>query len=199
MMWRMNAPIQPHVLESGQPAKAGDLAAELFTQLYDELRTMARVQLRRGLRSASLMSTALVNELYLRLAARSELSFFGRRQFMALCAQAMRQILIDRARARSSAKRAGGDAGSLDTWIEQVASDGEASPDFLLDLDAALSRLALEDERLSRVAELRLFGGFSVDETAELLGVSTPTIKRDTQLARAFLLRELGIWTVGSA
>lgn len=165
----------------------------LFTELYHELRQIARAQLRRAAGPGSLATTALVNEAYLRLGGRGDFDFRGQRRFMALCAQAMRQILVDRARVRDADKRSGARLCSTDIDLDSLASQGDRQIEFLLDIDRALVCLASEDPRLGRIAELRFFGGYSVEECAEILGVSTPTVKRDTRLARAYLLRELAV------
>lgn len=135
-----------------------------------------------------LQTTALVNEAYLRLIDSSRVRWQNRAHFFAVSAQLMRRILVDVARARAKLKR-GGDAiqVSLD---EAMAMPRAPGPD-LIALDDALTRLAAFDERKSKVVELRFFGGMSVDETAEVLGVSPMTVMRDWGLAKVWLLREL--------
>jgi len=135
-----------------------------------------------------LQTTALVNEAYLRLIDSSRVRWQNRAHFFAVSAQLMRRILVDAARTRAKLKR-GGDTIQI-PLDEAMAMSSEPGPD-LLALDDALVALAGFDERKSRVVELRFFGGLSVDETAEVLGVSAMTVMRDWALAKAWLLREL--------
>ena len=136
----------------------------------------------------TLQTTALINELYLRLSDLKLIDWQSRAHFFALCARQMRRILTDQARARRSDKRGGGaQSVSLDA-VPVVAP--EASAD-LASVDDALTRLAKVDERKSRVVEMRFFGGLSVEETAEVLRVSPETVARDWRLAKAWLLREM--------
>jgi RNA polymerase sigma factor (TIGR02999 family) len=170
--------------------EAGD--AEAFNRLvplvYGELRRVARGQLRRGPSWPSLDSAGLVHETYLKLAAADGLSVADRAHLMAVAASAMRQVLIDRARGRLRAKRGGGRP------TEELEDGGPAvqpSPEWLLDLDRALTSLRRRDERLVRVFECRFFAGMSEEETAEALGVSVRTAQRDWMRARAWLRAEL--------
>jgi RNA polymerase sigma factor (TIGR02999 family) len=136
----------------------------------------------------TLQSTALVNEVYVRLAKAQEMRWQDRVHFFAVSAQMMRRILTDHARARQYVKRGGGaQVVSLDEAPE-VSSKPRAD---LVALDDALNHLAAVDERKSRVVELRYFGGLSVEETGEVLKVSPETVMRDWKLAKAWLLREL--------
>jgi RNA polymerase sigma factor (TIGR02999 family) len=136
----------------------------------------------------TLQTTALINELYLRLFDLKLIDWQNRAHFFALCARQMRRILTDQARARQSHKRGGGaQPVSLDV---APAVAPEASAD-LVAVDDALNRLAKEDERKSQVVEMRFFGGLSVEETAEVLKVSPETVMRDWKLAKAWLLRDL--------
>lgn len=159
------------------------LMEALMPLLYDELRHLAR---RRA--TPSLNTTALVHEAYLRLVDQTRLAVQDRAHFLALAARAMRFVVIDFARRRSAQKRGGGaihetlDAGQI--ALETQAAD-------LVALDEALHRLATLNERLSQVVECRFFGGLSVEETAEALGCSARTVKRDWQKARLWLHREL--------
>lgn len=136
----------------------------------------------------TLQTTALINEAYLRLVDTRGASWQDRAHFFALCASAMRQILIDHARARASAKR-GGDQFVIEL-DEALAADSPPEAN-LLELDDALNRLAALDPRKSQVIELRFFGGLNLDETAEALKVSKKTVQRDWDLARAWLYGEL--------
>ena len=136
----------------------------------------------------SLQATALINEAYLRLVDAKTISLRDRAHFFALSARVMRRILVDRARARRTAKR-GGMAARV-TFDEGLAVTSEPGQE-LVALDDALEALAKFDERKSRVIEMRFFGGLSVQETAAALGVSPETVMRDWKVAKAWLLREL--------
>jgi RNA polymerase sigma-70 factor (ECF subfamily) len=163
-------------------------AERLMPLVYAELHELAVRQMGRHPRGQTLQPTALVNELYLRLAANSG-GFDDSRRFMAVAATAMRQILVDHARRRSTAKRGGGE-GRERVTISDVASDSPLTVD-VLDLETALTKLEAEHPRPARVAELRFFGGLSVDDVAAALGVSARTIDYDWRLARAWLQRAL--------
>ena len=165
----------------------GDPAARdrLLPIVYDQLRAMAH---RRISSSGTLVTTELVHETYLKLFERATLDVECRRHFFSVAAIAMRQVLIDRARARGRQKR-GGDLQRVDLENSEIPSNGPAEE--ILSLDAALRRLELVSERLARVVELRFFGGLSVEETAEVLNVDPRTVKRDWRKAKAVLHREL--------
>ena len=169
---------------------AGDQAAfdELFPLVYAELRRIAAREMRREKPGRTLQTTALVHEAYLRLLKDATLSFENRAHFLGIAARAMREILIEHARARSARKRGGG-AVRL-TLDDMVASVPSLSIDVIA-LDEALQRLTRLDERHARVVELRYFGGLSVEETAAALGLSPATVKRAWTFARAWLYREL--------
>lgn len=171
---------------------AGDEEAmsELFTAVYQELRRLAHGQ-RLGWRGQeTLNTTALVHEAYLRLATAEGAEWRNRGHFFAVACKAMRRILINRARDASTQKR-GGDAKRAGiTGPDTPAVDPEANEE-LLALDAALTRLERLDPRQGQVVECRFFGGLGIAETAEALGVSTATVKRDWLAARAWLYREL--------
>jgi RNA polymerase sigma factor (TIGR02999 family) len=167
----------------------GDEAAleRLMPLVYAELRGLARRRLARE-RGHSLPSTALVHEAYLRLVDQRSVRWQNRAHFFAIAARIMRRILIDRARARRTARRGeGAPVISLDRAPE-VAAERAAD---LLALDDALRRLAEIDPRKSQVVELRYFGGLSVEETAEVLGVSGVTVMRDWSTAKAWLHRAI--------
>lgn len=165
--------------------RQGDPAAldALFGLLYEELRSLAHRQLR-GARG-TLGTTAVVHEAYLKLIG-SDASAQDRAHFFALAARVMRQILVDHARARRALKR-GGEAAHIPLEDAHVASGGEASAEALLELEAALGALQAVDERLVRMVELRFFVGLEVEETAEILGLTARTLRRDWRKARAFL------------
>ncbi|TVR63143.1 MAG: sigma-70 family RNA polymerase sigma factor [Gemmatimonadales bacterium] len=152
--------------------------------LYEELRELAHRYRSREGAGATLHTTELVHEAWLRLGDDVRVAARGRSYFFGAAAQAMRRVLVDAARRRSAAKR-GGDFARVTLGPEQVAVDGYASD--LLDLDRALSLLDREHPRLARVVELRFFGGLTVEETAAALEVSPRTVKGDWALARAWL------------
>jgi RNA polymerase sigma factor (TIGR02999 family) len=169
----------------------GDLAARsrLMEVVYVELKQLAKAYLRRERADQSVSTTALVHEAYLKLVDQRRVEWRNRSHFFGIAAQAMRRILVDRARARVAAKRGG-------RGLRLVTDDGWApqqpAPDVdVLALDEALSRLEALDPRWGRLVELRFFGGLTVDETAVVLDVSAGTVKRDWGLARAWLYREL--------
>lgn len=171
--------------------KGDDGAFERLARLvYGELRALAAAQMRGERQTHTLQPTALVHEAFLRLSAQRGRQWKERRQFFAVSASLMRQVLVDHARGRQAAKR-GGEA----TRIEVSSLDDLPTTSEVFDvlaLDEALTRLAALQPRLSRVVELRFFGGLEVEETAEALGCSPRTVKRDWALARAWLVRELG-------
>jgi RNA polymerase sigma factor (TIGR02999 family) len=167
----------------------GDAAAidRLLPVVYQELRLLAARYLRGERPGHTLQPTALAHEVYLRLARRED-GWQGRTHFMGVAARAMRSVLVDHARRRKADKRGGGQAlVPLDTSIIM----GSAAPVGFDDLDRALQDLARLSERQARVVELRYFGGLSIEETAQVLGISPVTVKRDWALARAWLFREL--------
>jgi RNA polymerase sigma factor (TIGR02999 family) len=169
--------------------------------VYDELRRIAAGYVRGERPGQTLQATALVNEAFVRMAAERTRYFNSRTHFLAIAALSMRQILIQRARARRALKRGGAPARvTLDD--QRVAPDriqpGFAPPDQerhqdidILALDEALRKLAELDETLARIVELRYFGGMTVEETAEAVGVSPATVKRQWTLARVWLKRAL--------
>ena len=160
----------------------------LMPVVYDELRRQARRYLRRERPDHTLQSTALVNEAYLRLVDQRSANWRNRSQFFGIAAQLMRRILVDHARGRSAAKRGSG-APKL-ALVEELA--GAAAPDVdLVALDDALNKLAEFDPQQSRIVELRFFSGLSIEDTAEALGISPATVKRDWSTAKAWLYREL--------
>lgn len=159
----------------------------LLPVVYDELRRLAHHYLRGERPGHTLQSTALVHEAYLRLAVQQPRELQNRAHFIAIAAQLMRQILVDYARTRKAAKR------SYDCKIELDEALGLAQPRNLdlLALDDALQELARMDPQQARIVELRFFGGLSIEETSEILGVSPATVKRDWSTARAWLYREM--------
>lgn len=182
----------------GQPDITGLLAAwsggdldaldRLIELVYPELRRIARQHLERRRASETLESAALANESYLKLVRAGGIRCENRVHFLALCAQIMRRILVDHARRRGFAKRGGN---ALRVALDEVLLVAEARGVEVLALHEALEALARIDARKSRVVELRYFGGLNVEETAEVLGVSADTVKRDWRMARAWLMAEL--------
>jgi RNA polymerase sigma factor (TIGR02999 family) len=170
------------------PAPTGAATAQptdaLFAAVYDRLKAMASRQ-RARVSAGTLNTTALVHELYLKLNSTRELVFETPTQFFDYAAQAMRHILVDRARERMSLKRGGEDrVTDIDGSARQVAGD---TAERTLELDAALRRLECEDARAARLVALHYFAGLSLPEIAGLTGVATRTLNRDWRFARAFL------------
>ena len=164
-------------------------ALEKLTPLvYEELHRRARHYVARERPGHTIQTTALINEVYLRLVDFRGVTWQDRAHFLAVCARMMRRILTDVARSRNYQKRGG--AAQHVTFDEQLFVTGE-SPADLVALDDALNGLAGVDQRKSQVVELRFFGGLSVQETAEVLKVSEETVKRDWRLAKLWLLREM--------
>jgi len=162
--------------------------AQLVPVVYKELRRLAHYHLDREPDGQTLQSTALVHEVYLRLCGQDEPQWHDRAHFFAVAAQMMRRILVDRARRRLAGKR-GGRAPRLN--LDDVPDLSLGRTKELIALDEEMNLLAKIDPRKARVIELRFFGGMSVEETAAVLKVSPPTVRRDWQLARAWLLANL--------
>ncbi|MEP7308644.1 MAG: ECF-type sigma factor [Acidobacteriota bacterium] len=180
----------PDVAALVESARGGDkqALAALLPLVYDELRRLAASHMRRERPGQTLQATALVHDVYLRLLQDSKLSWQNRAHFFGIAARSMRQILIERARARDAAKRGGSRVRvTLDAGL--IAADSR-SLDFEA-LDEALTRLAALDPDLAHLVDVRFFGGLSIEEAAEALGVSPATVKRRWALARAWLAREL--------
>jgi RNA polymerase sigma factor (TIGR02999 family) len=172
-------------------ANQGDSSAreELVPLVYAELRRLARRRLARERPDHTLQPTALVHEAYVRLIDQPRVDWQNRFQFFAVASEIMRRVLVDYARRRQAAKRGGA--------VVQVTLDEAAVPTAdaycanVLAVEAALTDLAKLDPRKARLVELRFFGGLSIEETAEVLGVSAGTVMRDWTLAKAFLKKEL--------
>lgn len=170
--------------------RAGDPEAldRLVPRVYQDLRRLARQQLRRERPDLSLQATALVHEAYLRLIDYRRVRVEDRSHFLALAAQAMRRILIESARRRGADKRGGG---VPRVPLEEVVDLAAAQARELVNLDEALEELARFDPRKARVIELRYFGGLTLDETAHALDVAVATVERDWKTARIWLKRRL--------
>ena len=164
---------------------AVDLLAPL---VYDEMRRLAQRYLRDERAAATLQPTALVHEAYLRLVAQRLPDWESRSHFFGVAAHLMRQILVDHARRHKSAKRG---SGAAKASLDEALNFAPESSSEILALNDALDALAKVDERKCRVVELRFFGGLSVDETAEAMGISVATVGREQRLAEAWLHREL--------
>ena len=182
--------ISPHqVTDLLQKWKSGDQESlqALLAVAYRELHRLAQHHLRGERPDHTLQSTALVHEAYLRLVKPGSLQLQSRAHFFALASQLMREILVDHARSRNAGKRDGGARLTLDEAAELSKSKGVD----LLALDDALNELSRMSARQSRIVELRFFGGLSIEETAEFLGVSSATVEREWAAARAWLYRQI--------
>ena len=165
-----------------------EAASKLVPLVYDELRRLAGGYMRRERSDHTLQATALVNEAYLKLVEQRSVDWQSRAHFFGIAAQVMRRILVDHARGHLRDKRGGGEkAIPLD---EAVVFAPEQSLE-LVKLDEALARLTQFDPRQGKIVELRFFGGLTVEQTAELLGISPKTVKRDWSMAKAWLHGEL--------
>ena len=194
--WTRTTPIEPERLEvtrilealgRGEPRASRDL----LPLVYDELRRLAARRLAQESPGQTLQATALVHEAYVRLVGPEEgVPWDSRGHFFAAAAEAMRRILLDRARDRKRQKRGGGRRRESLNLDALVADD--AAPDDLIDLDEALGRLAIVDARSAELVRLRLFAGLSLNDAASALGVVRRTAERDWAFARAWLFRALG-------
>jgi len=187
MMMTVSTPDLTELLDHWQQ---GDRAAleKLVPLIYDELRRIAHRYVQRERNGHTLQTTALVNEAYLRLAEQQKPGWQNRAHFFAVTAQMMRHILIDHARRRRFVKH-GGDARQVSLAEASLMTDERATE--LVALDESLEELKRFDERKSRVVELRYFGGLSLEETADTLGVSLMTVRRDWRAAKAWLFRRM--------
>lgn len=176
-------PEQPSGRSAREPAQ------DLTAQVYDQLRAIARARLRSQSKGHTLQATALVHEVYLKLADHPSILAGDRARFFHAAAQAMRQILIDHARAKGRVKRGGGAGRRELADVAQLAAEDD--PDQILALEEALCRLEQQDPGAAAVVKLRFYAGLSVEEAAEVLGISERTVKRDWQFARAWLYRVL--------
>jgi RNA polymerase sigma factor (TIGR02999 family) len=176
-------------LQAWSGRKDTEASDALLNLVYDELHRQAQRYLRRERAGHTLQTTALVHEVYLKLVKQKNIAWESRSHFFAVAAKLMRQILIDYARTKHRAKRGG--AGDK-VPLENALTVGVGDTDFdLLALDQALTRLAAKEEHLAKIVELRFFSGLGVEDTAQVLDISDSTVKRDWQMAKAWLHREL--------
>lgn len=166
----------------------GDKSAleKLFPLVYDELRRIAGRQMSQERAGHTLEATALVNEAYLKLAGQQGFEWHNRAHFFAVCAQVMRHVLIDHARAHTRDKRGGG---AIKVSLSEAAVMADEQAEHFIALDAALSALEHVDPQKQKIVELRYFGGLSIEETAEVLDISPRTVRREWQRAKAWLYR----------
>jgi RNA polymerase sigma factor (TIGR02999 family) len=171
-------------------AQQGDRAAldEVFTLVYDELHRLAQAQRRRWSGDSTLDTTALVHEAYLKLVGQPDAGWNDRGHFLAVASRAMRHLLVNYAERRRAAKRGGG---ATPVSLDDFNPVSEEVADEVIALHEALERLAAVNDRQVRVVEARFYVGLSIDETAQALGISPATVKRDWQLAGAWLHREI--------
>ncbi len=186
----MNADSPQPVSELLVRWKRGDQEAlqALLPLVYDELRRIANHHLQAERAGHTLQSTALVHEAYLRLVAQEPLRLDNRAHFFAVASHLMRQILVDHARKHGAAKRG---ANNLTLTLDEAIASPKQPELRLVALDDALNVLAALDERQSHIVELRFFGGLSIDETSQVMGVSPATVAREWTAARAWLYREM--------
>jgi RNA polymerase sigma factor (TIGR02999 family) len=180
----------PDITRALQDQAGGDQTAldRVLPSIYEELRAIARRELRRERMGHTLTPTALVHEAYLKLVRLERITWESRAHFFGACAQEMRRILISYARRKAAGRRGGG---AEHVPIENACVAAMTRPEGLLALDEALTRLAALDARQARVVECRFFAGMDVEETASVLEISPATVKRDWTAARAWLNREL--------
>jgi RNA polymerase sigma factor (TIGR02999 family) len=190
----MSAPASPtpdgeitRLLSELRTGKAGS-ESELMDLLYDELRALARRQMRREAVGHTLQTTALVHEAYLRLFDKGTIDWNSRTHFFAVAGQVMRRVLVDHARGRRAAKR-GGDAQRVE--LTDLSGSQSLPIDQILAVDEALTELGKKEPRQARMVELHLFAGLTLQETAEVLGVCVRTVKRDWEFAQAWLYRQM--------
>jgi RNA polymerase sigma factor (TIGR02999 family) len=193
----MNHPASRSIGHLLHELRGGDRSAfnELLPLVYDELHQLAARQRRRWSGDETLDTTALIHEAYLKLADHAHPDWQNQAHFLGVAASAMRQILIDYAKRKCAAKRGGQRPHLTLHEIESTLQQPEASPqvsdEVLIALDESLARLGRANARQMRIVECRFFGGMSVDDTAEALGVSTATVKRGWGMAQAWLYRDL--------
>jgi len=173
------------LLRAGNPG----VADQLVPLIYDELRRIAGAQMARERPGHTLQATAVVHEAYMRLAGEQDIEWQNRAHFFAIAAKTMRRVLLDYARQRHAGKRGGEGARKVD--IDAALLIGDDRLEDVVALDEVLARLSEMDPEQGRIVELRFFAGLNVDETAEVMGISPRTVKREWRLAKAWLDREL--------
>jgi RNA polymerase sigma-70 factor (ECF subfamily) len=166
-----------------------DVADQLVPLIYDELRKIARGQMARERPGHTLQATAVAHEAYLRLVGDQPVEWQSRTHFFAIAAHTVRRVLLDHARKRHAGKRGGDGARKVELDAELLIGDNRLED--VIALDEVLERLSQMDPEQGRMVELRFFGGLSVEETAEVMGISARTVKREWRLAKAWLGREL--------
>lgn len=176
------------ILNDARDGRTG-AAEQLFHLVYDELRRLAASHMRGERPGHTLQATALVHEAFMRLVRDDQMDWKNRAHFFGAAAEAMRRILVDHARARASIRR-GGDRRKVS--LEDTPDLSTDRSDEIVAVDTALSHLTDLDPRKGRLVELRFFGGLDIEQTAEVLGVSPRTVKRDWTFAKAWLYREIG-------
>ncbi|MGA8438360.1 MAG: ECF-type sigma factor [Candidatus Sulfotelmatobacter sp.] len=184
----MDTPIEVATLLGELDVGNDKAVAELVVLLYSELRRLASSYLRRERSDHTLQTTALVHEAYLRLADQRSVRWKNREQFMGVAAQLMRRILVDYSRGHDAQKRG---KGFEKVFLEEAEEISQGKAADVVALDEALTRLAAFDPLQARLVEVRFFGGLSIEEAAGVLGVSRTTVKRNWNLAKAWLAREL--------
>lgn len=166
-----------------------DVAEQLVPLIYEELRRIAGAQMGRERAGHTLQATAVVHEAYLRLAGEQHVTWQNRAHFFAIAAKTMRRVLLDYARHRHAEKRGGSNAKKVELDAELLVGDDRLED--VVAVDEVLARLAKMDPEQARIVELRFFAGLTVEETAEVMGISGSTVKREWRLAKAWLDREL--------
>jgi RNA polymerase sigma factor (TIGR02999 family) len=167
-----------------------DVAGQLVPLIYDELRRIAGARMRRERAGHTLQATAVVHEAWLRLAGEQEIQWQNRAHFFAIAARAMRQVLLDHARQRHAEKRGGEGTQKVEMDVDVLAGGASRIEDIVA-IDEVVTRLSELDQQQGRIVELRFFAGLSVEETAEVMGISESTVKREWRIAKAWLHREL--------
>lgn len=173
-------------LRAGRP----EAAEQLVPLIYAELRRIAGAQMAHERRGHTLQATAVVHEAYMKLAGEQDIEWQNRAHFFGIAARTMRRILLDYARQRHAGKRGGHDARKVNMDAELLVADDRLEE--VVAVDEVLTRLSAMDEEQGRIVELRFFAGLNVEETAEAMGISPSTVKREWRLAKAWLDRELG-------
>lgn len=186
----MKRPEKPSPRLTNSEIQNPQAIAGLLPLIYEELRNLADRLLKKERQDHTLQPTALVNEVFLKLFGRQDITLANRAHFFALAARTMRQVLVDSARRHKAAKRGGG---RHVLSIEEVSTIFEQQEVDVVELDEAMKRLSEVDERQCQVVELRFFGGLTIDETAVVLEISPATVKREWTMAKAWLHRELNL------